>query len=234
MAEKGSKSGTLVGAILLSQFSNYFIKQKSMNQIENQALDFYEEPEQVFAMNPKKFMMWLFIVSITMIFASMTSAYIFKQADIRWLTFDLPEVLGYSSLVIALSSVSMQAAYFFSKRSSIVKIKISLFFTLTLGIVFLAMQWEGWAKLVEMGIYVGGVDKTGQPVNVAGSFVYVLMGLHAFHLITGILFLTVHTLDAFRYQVHSKSMEKIEICTIYWHFLGGLWIYLYFFLVLNR
>lgn len=205
-----------------------------MMNLENKALDFYEEPEEVFAMNPKKFMMWLFIVSITMIFASMTSAYIFKQADARWLTFDLPEVLGYSSVIIALSSVFMQAAYFFAKKNDILKIKISLFITLLLGIAFLVMQWKGWVKLVEMGIYVGGVDKTGQPVNVAGSFVYVLMGLHAFHLITGIIFLALVTWATFRYQVHSKSLVRIEMCTIYWHFLGGLWIYLYFFLVLNR
>ncbi|GAB4130221.1 MAG: hypothetical protein OHK0045_20230 [Raineya sp.] len=202
--------------------------------MENQTLNFYEEPEQVFSMNPKKFMMWLFIVSITMIFASMTSAYIFKQADVRWLTFDLPEVLGYSTAVIVISSVFMQAAYFFSKKDEIAKIKVFLLFTLLLGIVFLMMQWEGWVKLVEMGIYVGGVDKTGQPVNVAGSFVYVLMGLHAFHLITGIVFLALVTWSAFRYQVHSKSLVRIEMCTIYWHFLGGLWVYLYFFLVLNR
>lgn len=205
-----------------------------MKPIENQALNFYEEPEQVFSMNPKKFMMWLFIVSITMIFASMTSAYIFKQADARWLTFDLPEVLAYSSVIIAISSIFMQASYFFAKKDELGKTKISLLITLVLGIVFLLMQWEGWAKLVEMGIYVGGVDKTGQPVNVAGSFVYVLTGLHAFHLITGIVFLAVLTWATFRYQVHSKSTTQIEMCVIYWHFLGGLWIYLYFFLVLNR
>lgn len=205
-----------------------------MKPMENQALNFYEEPEQVFAMNPKKFMMWLFIVSITMIFASMTSAYIFKQADARWLTFDLPEVLGYSSVIIAISSVFMQASYFFAKKDELGKTKISLLITLVLGIAFLLMQWEGWAKLIEMGIYIGGVDKTGQPVNVAGSFVYVLMGLHAFHLITGIVFLAVLTWATFRYKVHSKSTTRMEMCVIYWHFLGGLWIYLYFFLLLNR
>jgi len=201
---------------------------------EQSSLNFYEEPEQVFSMHPKKFMMWLFIVSIAMIFASLTSAYIFKQSDTRWLTFDLPEILGYSSVAIALSSISMQLAYFFAKKDNINMVKINLLITAVLGIVFLVMQWEGWVKLVEMGIYVGGVDKTGEPVNVSGSFVYVLMGVHAFHLITGLLFLLFVLGAAFRYQIHSKSMVKIETCTVYWHFLGGLWIYLYLFLLLNR
>jgi cytochrome c oxidase subunit 3 len=198
------------------------------------SLNFYEEPEQVFSMNPKKFMMWLFIVSIAMIFASLTSAYIFKQSDTRWFTFDLPEVLGYSSIIIAISSVSMQWAFISAKKDALNHLKLGILITAVLGIAFLAMQWQGWVKLVEMGIYVGGVDKTGQPVNVSGSFVYVLMGVHAFHLITGLIFLLLVLVAAFRYQIHSKALVRIEMCTVYWHFLGGLWLYLYFFLVLNR
>jgi cytochrome c oxidase subunit 3 len=198
------------------------------------SLNFYEEPEQVFSMNPKKFMMWLFIVSIAMIFASLTSAYIFKQSDTRWFTFDLPEVLGYSSIIIAISSVSMQWAFISAKKDALNHLKLGILITAVLGIAFLAMQWQGWVKLVEMGIYVGGVDKTGQPVNVSGSFVYVLMGVHAFHLITGLIFLLLVLVATFRYQIHSKALVRIEMCTVYWHFLGGLWLYLYFFLVLNR
>ncbi|MDX1905214.1 MAG: cytochrome oxidase subunit III [Thermonemataceae bacterium] len=206
-----------------------------MQQVPTSNMEsFYEEPEQVFSMNPKKFMMWLFIVSITMIFASLTSAYIFKQSDTRWLTFDLPDVLGYSSLIIVLSSVFMQAGFFYAKKNDIAKLKLTLTFTLVLGIIFLLLQWEGWVKLVQMGVFFGGVDKTGQPVNVSGSFVYVLMGVHAFHLITGLIFLVLVVVAAFRYQVHSKSMVRMEMATIYWHFLGGLWIYLYFFMLLNR
>lgn len=201
---------------------------------EKKELVFYEEPEQVFSMHPKKFMMWLFIMSIAMIFASMTSAYIFKQSDTRWLVFELPEVLGYSSLVIAISSISMQLSYYFAKKDEIGKLKISLLVTFILGVAFLVMQWEGWVRLVEMGIYVGGVDKTGTAANVSGSFLYVLMGLHAFHLVTGLAFLLLITFAAFRFEIHAKSVVRIEMCTVYWHFLGGLWLYLYFFLVMNR
>ncbi|PKQ68639.1 cytochrome c oxidase subunit 3 [Raineya orbicola] len=202
---------------------------------ENQPVNFYEEPEEVFSMNPKKFMLWLFVVSITMIFASLTSAYIYKQSDKdAWITFDLPEVLLYSTIVIVLSSIFMQLSYHFAKKDEIGKLKINLFITAILGVTFLVMQWEGWVKLVQMGIFVGGVDRMGNPVSPAGSFVYVLMGLHAFHLITGLIFLLSVTWSAFRFKVHKKAMLKIELCNIYWHFLGGLWVYLYLFMSLNR
>ncbi|MDW8295821.1 MAG: cytochrome c oxidase subunit 3 [Raineya sp.] len=202
---------------------------------ENQPINFYEEPEEVFSMNPKKFMLWLFVVSITMIFASLTSAYIYKQSDKdSWITFDLPEVLLYSTIVIVVSSVFMQLSYFFAKKDELGKLKINLLITAILGVAFLVLQWEGWVKLVEMGIFVGGVDRMGNPVSPAGSFVYVLMGLHAFHLITGLIFLLIVTWNAFRYKVHRKAMLQIELCNIYWHFLGGLWVYLYLFMSLNR
>ncbi len=202
---------------------------------ENQPVNFYEEPEEVFSMNPKKFMLWLFVVSITMIFASLTSAYIYKQSDKdAWITFDLPEVLLYSTIVIVVSSVFMQLSYYFAKKDEIGRLKINLLITAILGIAFLAMQWQGWAKLVEMGIFVGGVDRMGNPVSPAGSFVYVLMGLHAFHLITGLIFLLNVTWNAFRFRIHKKALLKIELCNIYWHFLGGLWVYLYLFMSLNR
>ncbi len=202
---------------------------------ENQPVNFYEEPEEVFSMNPKKFMLWLFVVSITMIFASLTSAYIYKQSDKdAWITFDLPEVLLYSTIVIVVSSVFMQLSYYFAKQDEIGRLKINLLITAILGIAFLAMQWQGWAKLVEMGIFVGGVDRMGNPVSPAGSFVYVLMGLHAFHLITGLIFLLNVTWNAFRFRIHKKALLKIELCNIYWHFLGGLWVYLYLFMSLNR
>ena len=86
-----------------------------------------------------------------------------------------------------------------------------------------------WVELVRNKIFFGGVDS-----NPAGSFLYVLTGVHAFHLITGLIFLLIVLRKSFRYQVHSRQMLSIGNVTIYWHFLGGLWLYLYLFLLLNH
>lgn len=179
---------------------------------------------QILRVNPKKFTVWLFMVSIVMIFISMTSAYIVKRSDGDWLIFDLPNALLYTTIVILLSSASMHWSYVSAKQDNISNIKIGLIVTMLLSTVFLGGQFYGWVQLVNQDVYFVG--------NAAGSFIYVLTGLHAFHLISGIIFLGIVLISALKYKVHSKNMLQIEMCTTYWHFLGGLWVYLYLFLSL--
>ncbi|MEQ9164824.1 MAG: cytochrome c oxidase subunit 3, partial [Fulvivirga sp.] len=70
--------------------------------------------------------------------------------------------------------------------------------------------------------------------NPSGSFLYILSGLHGLHLVSGIIFLIIVLISTFKYRVHSKNLAQIQMCTTYWHFLGGLWIYLFVFLLLNH
>jgi cytochrome c oxidase subunit 3 len=58
--------------------------------------------------------------------------------------------------------------------------------------------------------------------------------LHALHLISGVIFLIIVLISTFRYKVHSQAMNTLEMATTYWHFLGGLWLYLFLFLLLNH
>lgn len=179
---------------------------------------------QMLRVNPKKFTLWLFIVSIVMIFISMTSAYVVKRSDGDWLIFDLPEALLYSTFMIVASSITMHWAVISAKSDSISNLKIGLGLTFGLSIAFLLTQFYGWNQLVDRDVYFVG--------NAAGSFIYVLTGLHAFHLISGIIFLIIVLISAYKYKVHSRNMLQIEMCSTYWHFLGGLWVYLFLFLSL--
>ncbi|GGK67390.1 cytochrome oxidase subunit III [Rufibacter glacialis] len=179
--------------------------------------------------NPLKFMLILMIVSIVMMFAAFTSAYIVRREEGNWLEFDLPNVLLINTVVLFLSSVFMQWAYVSAKRDNLKNLKIALILTIAAGFAFLAGQWQGWGELVQNNVFFGG-----STANPSGSFLYVLTGVHAFHLITGLIFLIIVVISAFRYRVHSKNLARIELCNIYWHFLGALWIYLYVFLVLNH
>lgn len=181
------------------------------------------------AMHPKKFALWLFIVSIIMIFAAMTSAYIVKKADGNWLEFPLPKSLWVNSGIIILSSITMQWAYFAAKRNELGMLKIALLITTVLGIAFVIGQFEAWETLNKMKVFFGGPTS-----NPSGSFLYVLTGLHVFHLATGMVYLLIVLGSSFKYQVHSKNMVQIEMCTTYWHFLDLLWIYLFVFLLVNN
>lgn len=177
--------------------------------------------------HPLKFTLWLLIMSIIMMFAAFTSAYIVRREEGNWLEFDLPQGLLINSIIIVLSSAAMQWAYMAAKKDNLGILKLALAITMGLGTAFLIGQWNVWGELVTNKIFFGGAT-----ANPAGSFVYVLTGVHGFHLITGLIFLIIVLISAFKYRVHAKNLLRIELCTIYWHFLGALWVYLYVFLSL--
>lgn len=185
-----------------------------------------EEAKSPLAMNPKKFALWLFMVSVVMVFAALTSAYIVRKGEGNWLIFDIPTLFWVNTGVILASSISMHWAYLAAKRDSLESVKIATTITTILGIAFLVGQVLAWGDLVKNGVYFVG--------NPSGSFVYVLSGLHGLHLVSGVVFLIILLTATMTYKVHSKSMARIEMCATYWHFLGGLWLYLFVFLLLNR
>jgi cytochrome c oxidase subunit 3 len=185
-----------------------------------------EEAKKPLSMNPKKFALWLFMVSVVMIFAALTSAYIVRQAEGNWLFFDLPQLFWINSGIIVISSITMHWGYLSAKRDNLESVKTATGITAVLGLAFLVGQYLAWGALVENSVYFVG--------NPSGSFVYVLSGLHGLHIVSGVIFLMILFRSAMKLKVHSKSMNQIEMCATYWHFLGGLWLYLFIFLLLNR
>lgn len=191
-----------------------------------QELKYVDLVEQPISMHPKKFALWLFMVTVVMIFAAMTSAYIVRQSEGNWLEYDLPQIFWVTSGIVVLSSIFLQYGYYSAKKDNIGGLKIGLIGAVVLGIAFLIGQWYSWVALVDEEVFFVG--------NPSGSFLYVFTGLHALHLISGVIFLIIVLISSFRYQIHSKSMVRMEMATTYWHFLGGLWLYLFMFLLLNH
>jgi len=185
-----------------------------------------EEPKKPLAMNPKKFGMWLFLASVMMLFMSMTSAYIVRQAEGNWVYFDLPSLFYVTTVIIVVSSVTMQLAYFAAKKDNISTAKTMVLITTVFGVAFLVGQFFGWKQLVANSIYLVG--------NPSGSFLYIITGLHGLHIVSAVVFLLIILNAVFKGKVHAGSMTKMEMCTTYWHFLGGLWLYLFIFLLLYR
>lgn len=184
-----------------------------------------EEPSMTLSMHPKKFAMWLFIVTVVMIFASMTSAYIVRQSEGDWLVFNLPNIFFINTAIILASSITMHLAYFAAKKNNFNSLRLLISLTAFLGVAFLVGQVVAWSHLVEMEVFLVG--------NPAGGFLYVITGLHGVHLISGIAFLIIVLVSSFQLKVHSKNLTRIEMCVTYWHFLDGLWLYLLLFLLLN-
>ena len=187
-------------------------------------LKLVEEPKKTLAMHPRKFGLWLFMVTVVMIFAALTSAYIVRQGEGNWTQFDLPMSMWVSSLLILISSVTMHWALVSAKSNDLEKVKLAISITSALGVAFLISQLVVWSDLVADNIYFVG--------NPSGSFLYVLSGVHGLHLVSGVIFLIIVLISTFRYKVHSKNLTQIQMCASYWHFLDVLWIYLFVFLLI--
>jgi cytochrome c oxidase subunit 3 len=98
--------------------------------------------------------------------------------------------------------------------------------TALLGIVFVICQWMGFEQLWDQNIRFKGGN--------AGQFLYVIFGLHALHVIGGVIALLVMFLKEFAGRVKLYSSVPIEVMAVYWHFVDLLWIYLLvFFLVIG-
>ena len=179
--------------------------------------------------HPLKFALWLIIISIIMMFAAFTSAYIVRKEEGNWLEYALPDNLVLNTVFIVLSSVTMQWAFNTARKDNLRQLKLAFLLTMILGISFLVGQWDAWVDLVGRKIFFGGAD-----ANPSGSFLYVLMGVHGFHLVTGLIFVLIVLISSLKFKVHSRNLLRIELCSVYWHFLTGLWLYLYLFLTLNH
>ena len=192
-----------------------------------------DAPRPTLSMHPKKFAMWLFLLSVVMIFAAITSAYMVSQAERMakgaWLTFDMPDTFWYSSAVILVSSITMEWAHAKAVANEFRSLRLAMLITAVLGSVFLVTQVIALAELVEINVYFAG-DKS----NPAGSYVYVLCALHALHLIAAVMVLGVLFVRVFQHKVHSKNMAGMDMARTFWHFLDGLWIYLFLFLLFTR
>ena len=163
------------------------------------------------------------MVSMTMLFAGLTSAIIVRHAEGNWLHYELPRIFYLSTAILVLSSFTMLWAMISAKKDNFQNIKTALILTLLLGLGFVFCQFKAWGSLVEQGVFLVG--------NPSGSFLYVLTGLHLAHLFGGLIVLSVVLYKAFKEQYNSQNKSGLELCSIYWHFLDVLWVYLFLFLI---
>lgn len=178
--------------------------------------------------HPHKFALMVSCASIVMMFAALTSAYIVRHAQGNWLEFKLPNMFLYSTLVILLSSVTLQGSYISFIKEKEQAYKGLLLTTLILGLSFLVLQYQGWLALFNIGVEFNG--------NPSGSFVYVISGLHAMHILAGIAVLFVALVHAYslNFKVTKIRKRRLELTLIFWHFIGFLWIYLFLFFQLQQ
>ena len=95
-----------------------------------------------------------------------------------------------------------------------------------LGLLFIALQTIGFLTLT----------KSGLPLqkNVSVSFLYIIVGAHAAHVLGGVIALMVIFIKAYSRKIRTYDAVPVEVMSTYWHFVDILWIYLLAFLIMIR
>jgi cytochrome c oxidase subunit 3 len=180
-------------------------------------------------LNAKKFSMWIFIFTSFMFFAALSSGFIvYSGGKGHGLDVILPRAFMYSTAVILISSATLYIASNAAKQLQFTRQRLFLWITLFLGLAFFAIQVYAWYVLTyKMGVYFSNP-------NAARTFIYVFSGMHLVHIIAGLLILVNVMLASYRNIPQVKNLFKMEMASIFWHFLDIIWIYLYVFLLLNQ
>lgn len=175
--------------------------------------------------HPYQFYLWGGLGSIVMMFAGLTSAYIVKKGQANWLDFDLPNIFVVSTVVILLSSFTMQMAVKKCKEQNENQYRGFIAVTAIFGVLFIVLQIQGFAQLEASNIAL-----TGARSNSAASFLFVITGLHLLHVLGGVIALIWVSLKAFSTKNNTNNDLSVKLVSNYWHFVDILWVYLFVFL----
>jgi cytochrome c oxidase subunit 3 len=174
-------------------------------------------------------MLWVSMISMTMMFAGLTSAYVVSRKRNDWVSFDLPDAFYTSTTLIVLSSITFLLAKFFIKKDNRQLTTVFLMSTFLLGVGFIFFQFEGFNELFNAGFVFAGEHST-----VKSSFIYGITLAHIAHIAAGIVVLLVVIFNHFNKKYSSKDTLGLELGAIFWHFVDILWIYLFLFFYFIR
>lgn len=193
-------------------------------------MDYTEGSEEQKQKRAKKMMLWFGIISLSMSFAGLTSAYVVSKERADWLTdFQIPEAFYLSLGAIVVSSISMIAAKTRIKLGDWLQGMIFLVATLVLGLLFVYLQFRGFSEIVANGYYFTGSEST-----ITTSFIYLVVLLHIAHVIAGLICLIVVIYNHYKQKYSEGKTLGIELAATFWHFVDFLWIYLLLFFYFVR
>ncbi|PWB26544.1 heme-copper oxidase subunit III [Flavobacterium sp. HTF] len=182
--------------------------------------------EQVRKSKSAKLILLFAMVSMTMMFAGLTSAFVVSKSRADWLkNFELPSAFYYSTAVIIACSVTFYLAKKAIQKDNRTATTGLLLGTLALGILFVVLQFQGFGQIVQSGYYF-----TGAGSSITTTFLYVVTVTHLLHLAGGLISLLIIIYNHFKQKYNSTQTLGIELGAMYWHFLDLLWVYLFLFL----
>lgn len=177
-----------------------------------------------------KLLLWVSMVSMVMVFAGLTSAYVVSKSREDWLKdFEFPTAFFWSTLVIIISSLTFHLAKKSIQKNDRKATTNYLLLTLVLGLIFVYLQFIGFGQIIAAGHYF-----TGPQSSITTTFLYIVTVTHLAHLFGGLIALLIIIYKHFKQKYNASQTLGIELGAMFWHFLDILWIYLFLFLFLNK
>ena len=162
---------------------------------------------------------FVLFAAIVMLFAAFTSAMVVRRGlSSDLVSLPLPGILWWNTGVLILSSAALELGRRALRSRHRENFNRYWSAGSVLGVVFLAGQVLAWRQLQAAGIYLD--------TNPSSSFFYLLTVAHALHLGGGLLALFYIDVQALRLRLGPGRRTAVEVSSIYWHFMDGLWIYL--------
>jgi cytochrome c oxidase subunit 3 len=175
----------------------------------------------------------IFLVSLAMLFAASLLGFVIIRIQTRAYWPELPSLpagLWLSTIVLIVSSITMQWALSGIRAGDQRRLRIGMILTFSLGVAFLLIQTACWVKWFQT---VSPFWTDSGEVRYALTNFYVLTGLHALHVIGGIIPMVIVMRHAFGGQYRTESHSGVHYIAMYWHFLDVVWIILFLTLLIG-
>jgi len=209
--------GLIILAIMLASLIAWLLKQTINTQPwVAEAVDeaSYQAP---FNARPKLVALTALLAVITSFFALVVSAYSIRMEIGDWVPLTEPQLLWINTAILVLASIAFQWTRNAASAGITQRLKPGLVITGLLTGAFLVGQYIAWQQLNASGQYV-----TSNPAN---AFFFLLTGVHALHILGGMYVWARATKRVF--SGDDDVEESVRLCTVYWHFLLGVWLVLF-------
>ena len=187
-------------------------------------------------LHPYETLLYLGMLGSGLIFLFLVAAFLFSGINqLEGMNHRIPVAFLISTFMLILSGYTATKMRLHYQEENIPKLERALRNTFMLGVVFTILQFAGWKELQDMGINFRGLP--------SGSFLYLLSGIHIFHLLGAMVFAVILLLQLRKTQedgirkliLVTNPFEKmrIRLFTVYWHFMDAVWLVLFFLFILS-
>ena len=167
----------------------------------------------------RKLALRVFLAVVAVLFFLLVTAYGTRMAYEDWRPSPQLGLLWANTFALMLASVALQWAQHSVRRGRMDAMRVGLLAGGAFTVVFLFGQVLAWRQLGTMVYF--------EVSNPAIAFFYLITGLHGLHILGGLVAWGRTFAKVWGNFDVARIRQSVELCTLYWHFLLGVWLVLF-------